>query len=303
MQSGRFFLGSRRRSANIRAMPDLTASATAFQFAQGALVLLGLGLLAGWFFAPKIQPWRRAEPCMPRWEASLGDTLLAAWVAVCAALVGSLFAGSVARQLSLTSEDGWLSVVSVLGFQGAIIAALAGFALYRRVAGRPLPACGIRPSAPFTDRLLLGAATFCVALPFVYGASFLSAQAMELLGLPVKLQDLANLFATTDSPPLLFALTFMAIVVAPLGEEVLFRAGFFRIARRFLPRWLAVLLSAVAFASLHLSAIHFVPLVVLGIVFALAYERSGSLLVPVVAHGLFNLNSILMLLTGAGSPS
>lgn len=284
-------------------MPDLADSAAAFQLAQGVLVLLGLGLLAIWFLAPKLQSVRQAEPRVPCWDAPLVDTLLVAWIAVCATLVGSLLAGSVARQLDLAAENGWTSVVSVLGFQGAIIAALACFALYRRTTGRPLPAFGFNPPATLTDRLLLGAATFCVALPFIYGSSFLSAQAMELLGLPVKLQDLANLFATTDSPPLLLALTFMAIVVAPLGEELLFRAGCFRIARRFLPRWLALLVSAIAFASLHLSAIHFVPLVVLGIIFALAYEKSGSLLVPVVAHGLFNLNSILMLLAGAGGSS
>jgi membrane protease YdiL (CAAX protease family) len=95
----------------------------------------------------------------------------------------------------------------------------------------------------------------------------------------------------------------MGVVVAPLGEELLFRAGLFRISRRYLPRWAALLLSALAFASLHLSTVHFVPLTVLGVVFGIAYERSGSLLVPVIAHGLFNLNSILLILAGVGGTS
>ena len=40
------------------------------------------------------------------------------------------------------------------------------------------------------------------------------------------------------------------------------------------------------------------PLFVLGVVFSLAYERTGRILVTVIAHGLFNLNTIIVLLSG-----
>lgn len=284
-------------------MPDLSAAADAILLCQWLLAFAGLALVAVWFLAPKLQPLRQRPALVPHWDAPVVDTLLACWVAVCGGFLGSLLAGSTARQLGLATDDGWISVLSVLGFQGAIVATLVAFALYRRSVALPLPPAGRRPPAPATDRILLGAAVFCAALPFVYGTSYLSAWLMELLGLPVKLQDLANLFTATDSPLQLLALTLMAVVVAPLGEEVMFRAGAFRIARRFLPRWGALLLSALLFATLHRSAVHFLPLTVLGVIFALAYEKSGSLLVPVVAHGLFNLNSILLLLAGIGGPS
>ncbi len=281
-------------------MLDLSAAATAIELAQWGLMAVGLGLIAFWYLAPQLQGLRRQPAPLPAWDAPLIDTLLACWVPVCAVLVGSLAAGTVARQLGLETADGWVSVLSVVGFQGAVIVATVGFALYRRSVGRPLPPLGRTPPASATDRLLLGAATFLVALPLVSAASLTATAALEFLGLPVVPQDLANLFVSTKSAPLLLGLTFMAIVVAPLGEELIFRAGVFRLARQFLPRWAALLLSAVAFASLHLSAVHFLPLVVLGIIFALAYEKTGSLLVPVVAHGLFNLNSILRLLAGLG---
>jgi membrane protease YdiL (CAAX protease family) len=282
-------------------MHDLTPAATTLALLQGLFVLGGLGLSGAWFFAPKLQPWRAQPARMPRWDAPLGDTLLVCWVAAVTVLFGSLLAGSTARQFGLTVTDGWTSVLSVIGFQGSLVLVFALLALYKRSVGRPLPAVAARPSAPFGDRILLGAAVFCVAMPFVLATSFASTAAMNALDLPIKLQDLAGLFATTNSPALLIALTIMGIVVAPLGEELLFRAGLFRLLGVFLPRWAAVLLSALAFATLHWSAVHFVPLTVLGIIFALAYEKSGSLLVPVIAHGLFNLNSILALLAGLGS--
>jgi membrane protease YdiL (CAAX protease family) len=284
-------------------MPDLAAAAELIQYSQWALAFVGLVLVAVWFLAPKLQPLRLQPPLVPRWDAPLGDTLLVCWVALCTIFLGSMLAGSVYRQLSLSSGDGWTSVLSALGFQGALVVVIALFCFYRRTTGRPLPPAGRHPAAPLTDRILLGAAVFCVALPFVFASSYAASETMKFLDLPVKLQDLAGLFHAGASPLLLLALTFISVVVAPLGEEVLFRAGIFRIARSFLPRWAAILLSALAFASLHMSMVHFIPLTVLGIVFALAYEKSGSLLVPVVAHGLFNLNSILNLLAGLGGTS
>ena len=39
---------------------------------------------------------------------------------------------------------------------------------------------------------------------------------------------------------------------------------------------------------------------VLGIIFSLAYERTGRITVPIIAHGLFNLNTIVLILSGIG---
>ncbi len=281
-------------------MSDFSAAAGAVSLAQWVFVFVGVALVAAWFFAPQLRTFRLRPARLPAWDAPLADTLLVVWVAVCAVFVGSLLAGSLTRQFALESGTGWVSVLSVLGFQGAVIAALGLFAIYRRSLGRPLPPLGARPPASLTDGVLVGAAVFCAALPFVYGASFASTKLMQALDLPVKLQDLAGFFTSATSPQLVVVLTVMGVLVAPLAEELVFRAGLFRISRRLLPRWAALLLSSLAFASLHGSAVHFVPLTVLGLFFALGYERSGSLVVPVVAHGLFNLNSIMLLLAGVG---
>ena len=45
-------------------------------------------------------------------------------------------------------------------------------------------------------------------------------------------------------------------------------------------------------------AVAFVPLAVFGVLLALAYEQSGRLVVPVVAHALFNLHTLALVLSG-----
>ena len=81
----------------------------------------------------------------------------------------------------------------------------------------------------------------------------------------------------------------VAGVIGPVAEEILFRGiiyGFFR-------RWgvlTALIMSSVIFVLAHstLSGIP-VPQIVGGIVFAIAYEKEGSLIVPITIHILGNM--------------
>ena len=76
-------------------------------------------------------------------------------------------------------------------------------------------------------------------------------------------------------------------VVAPVAEEIVFRGIIFGYLRRWgLPA--AVLVSTALFAALHLPAIP-VTQVVGGMVFAIAYHLSGSLMTPILIHTLGNL--------------
>jgi hypothetical protein len=62
----------------------------------------------------------------------------------------------------------------------------------------------------------------------------------------------------------------------------------------------AFTVSAGLFAALHGNWVSSLPLFVLGLVFAAAYERTGRIAVPMLAHALFNLNTLLLVLCGVG---
>jgi membrane protease YdiL (CAAX protease family) len=128
--------------------------------------------------------------------------------------------------------------------------------------------------------------------------------ALKKLGLPVDRQDLIGMFANADSPWLLAVMIALAVVIAPLNEELVFRAGIFRYLRTRIPRWAALLLPALTFAALHVNwqtwqgLASLAPLVVLAIVLAIAYERTGNIGTSIVAHACFNLNTIAVILSG-----
>jgi membrane protease YdiL (CAAX protease family) len=86
-----------------------------------------------------------------------------------------------------------------------------------------------------------------------------------------------------------FALTLLVAGLAvPFGEELLFRGVFYT----WLRRWgivVAMSGSALIFGINHGINVVFPATVVLGLLLALAYERSGSIWPGVVGHVLYNL--------------
>ena len=91
-----------------------------------------------------------------------------------------------------------------------------------------------------------------------------------------------------------------AVIIAPVVEETLFRGFLYGIGKRFTDRWFSAIVVSFLFAAMHQHVGSLVPLFVLALSFTLAYEATGSLLVPIFMHSLFNALNIALL--GAASP-
>jgi membrane protease YdiL (CAAX protease family) len=79
----------------------------------------------------------------------------------------------------------------------------------------------------------------------------------------------------------------LAIIAAPIFEEFIFRGLIFGGLRRSFGVWPAALASAAIFAFLH-PPIATVPVFALGVCAALVYDRSRSLLAPMLTHAVYN---------------
>ena len=101
-----------------------------------------------------------------------------------------------------------------------------------------------------------------------------------------------------ESPLPLGLTVLMAVVLAPLAEEWLFRAGLYRFLKGRCSPWLAAIISASCFSFMHFNLASLLPLVVLALVLTYAYELSGSLRLPILVHAMFNANTMLILLLG-----
>jgi ABC-2 type transport system permease protein len=83
----------------------------------------------------------------------------------------------------------------------------------------------------------------------------------------------------------------LGLIAAPLFEEFIFRGLIFGGLRRSFGVWPATLASAAVFAIMH-PAISMVPVFLMGVCAALVYERTRSLLAPMLTHAVYNACAI-----------
>ena len=96
----------------------------------------------------------------------------------------------------------------------------------------------------------------------------------------------------------------LAVLIAPVAEEVLFRGVLYpSIKQSGFPRT-ALWVTSLLFATMHFNALSFVPLTVFSLVLIFLYEKTGSLWASITAHSLFNFTNFLCatLSAGAGHP-
>ena len=108
-------------------------------------------------------------------------------------------------------------------------------------------------------------------------------------------QEIVESFRESGNSGYRIMTAFMAIVFAPLTEEFIFRGFLYGITKRFTDRWFAAIFSAIMFYVVHFHVGSALPLFVLGVVMAVAYEQTGSLYVPLFMHAIFNAVNIIQL--------
>ena len=101
-------------------------------------------------------------------------------------------------------------------------------------------------------------------------------------------QEAVKLLAESKDPWTLVLMAAVACIGAPLCEEVVFRGYLYAAVKRFANIPLAVIFTGLFFGAVHGNLLGLLPLAVLGVILALAYEYTGSLWAPIAIHFCFN---------------
>jgi uncharacterized protein len=264
-----------------------------------ALILCGLALI--WTFVLRRKARESRVRLLEPWDLPGIDFAYFLFFAFVGATTLSVLAGYYFRHRHLGSDAELVIGGAVM--HGGALAGIAGFFLayghraYRAIGGWPLG-----------QILRSGLVTFLISVPLVDGTSVAWEYFLTKAGLPNEKQPLVDILQNGHSPALAGLLVVVAVFIVPFTEEMVFRGGLFRYFRTRIPRWAAILLTSVLFGALHVTwGGHFeglpslAPLIVLAVVFCVAYERTGLIGTAIVAHGLFNLKEFLLLLAGVGS--
>jgi len=161
-----------------------------------------------------------------------------------------------------------LIIVTLLHFRGFDVGVLAGF---------------------FRVSFFRTLGTGAILLFFTYPLIGLSeAINQRFFGDGSSKQSIVEFFSASRTIEERIMIIVFAVAIAPIVEEFVFRFFLYGVLKRYVGYLLGVTLSSLLFAAAHAHFPSFVPLFVLGCCFAVAYEWSGSILVSMTMHSLFN---------------
>jgi membrane protease YdiL (CAAX protease family) len=183
-------------------------------------------------------------------------------------------------------------VVSVLIWWGLILGPIL---LSLRFRGFKLGSVFGVDKMPVGRSVLLGVSLLVSALPMVFAVDYLASVLLKV-NPSTDAQEVIRIFENSSTGAQRIPIILLAVVIAPVAEELAFRGYLYGVIKRYFGAVPALVLSGILFALIHLNLPSFFPLLVLASVFALAYELSGSLLVPMTMHALFNALSLILVL-------
>ncbi len=271
---------------------------------QSALVLsvygtiLGLGLLVDFFFLQHLRRERWS------WRESLSRLYWRPWGRTETRSLVLVLAGAFLVTLGLRpflpqlvaasglSLNSFAVVLQSVLFHWTGLLAVSGMLARRRLPWRS--AFGLNPATILRDAgrgvlILLG------VMPVLMVAALLYNLVLQGFGFEATLQDVAFIISDETSPWMRAYFFLLAVGLAPLFEEILFRGILLpALAKRF-GATASVVAVSVLFAGIHGHVPSLVPLFVLSAALCLAYIRTGSLASSIAMHALFNGVTVTLL--------
>ena len=211
-------------------------------------------------------------------------------------LVGAVLATLARKWLGNQTVEKWLLnvVIATASMQGCGLVLIAFFLREHKIGW--MEAFNFR--AGWRRALGLGLLVALVAVPGTWLFQWVSAEVLTWLHYPVQTQEAVRLLRENQSPGKIVYLGVVAMVLAPLTEELLFRGILYPLVKQNGWPRLALWGTAVLFALMHFNAAIFMPLVFLAVMLTLLYEWTNNLLAPILVHSLFNAANFAALYFG-----
>lgn len=178
----------------------------------------------------------------------------------------------------------WRTVIAALSFQGVAIVFIGRFV--REHGMRWAEAFGL--NARWQAALLFGVLAACIFLPIGWALQNASAEIMSRAHLKTEIQPAVQALISSVTWLDRVAIGVVAIGLAPVGEELLFRGILYPAVKQAGYPRVAFWGTSLLFAAIHWNLLNFIPLLLLAVALTWLYEKTNNLLAPVAAHVLFN---------------
>jgi membrane protease YdiL (CAAX protease family) len=185
-------------------------------------------------------------------------------------------------------------IIMTLCFHGAALFWIQKFLKEENISWRD--AFGFT-SGNFKRVIVLGMIAAIVVLPVAWALQQLTVWLMNWGNLNPEAQPVVQELQKSDALPFQqIYLAVVALILAPVVEEILFRGVLYPTIKRAGYPKLALWGTSILFSLTHQNAPAFLALVFFAMILTLLYEETGNLLAPMVAHSCFNIANFVLLL-------
>ena len=250
------------------------------------LTLLGILAAAGFVYY-----WRLAThlpaPLRPKVDFGKIDIALASVLALM--IMAQTVQSFSVKTFHVTHE----AIMQMIFLNFCVVATIMGVLIGRD--RNPLTLFGLRwPN--WRTGIFFAIGSLLAAYPLI----FLPVGITNLMGVPSEAQPVVEYLATAKGLSERLPMIFMAVVAAPVAEEVIFRGYLHGVLRKWSGRWFSIVATSLLFSAMHGHIPALVPLFIFAMTLALVYEKTGSLWASLIMHSLFNSVTVVIALQWPG---
>lgn len=144
----------------------------------------------------------------------------------------------------------------------------------------------------FVKNVFYGIVGYLATVPVLMAVVISTAIIVTVFKYTPPQQAVVQLFMKEENVRFLIFTSFFASIAGPIIEELFFRGFMYNALKKKMPVLWAMVLSAAAFAVLHAHAVGFLPILVIGMLLAYLYEKTGTIVSSVTVHILHNMSMV-----------
>ena len=194
-----------------------------------------------------------------------------------------------AKMFRLFKEDNFRMIFNSSILDGLAVVLILYFTITRYKEN--LAALGLS-AKNFVRNVFYGLVGYVAATPVLIAVLIIILIIINITKYVPEQQPVVELFLKEKNTAFLVFTSLFAAVMGPIIEELFFRGFMYNAFKKYTGIFWATLITAVIFAALHTNLVGFLPIMVLGILLAYLYEKTGTLVSSMTVHIIHNLSMV-----------
>ncbi|MEA3490083.1 MAG: type II CAAX endopeptidase family protein [Candidatus Omnitrophota bacterium] len=251
-------------------------------------ILLDAYFVMRWFCRKPVNI-RLMEQETPKW--SVGDVARVILIFLSSGYAFVILQGFVAKQFPILFNDNFRMILNTVMMNAAGIGVIVYFIVKKY--GQDLNAIGIT-SKKIVTGVFYAVVGYIALLPVLLAIMLITFFVTKLLEYRPPVQPIVQVFIEEKETSVLLLSAVFAAVFGPIAEEIFFRGFMYSAVKKRFGIFRSMLITSAIFSFLHTHIVGFLPIMMLGMLLAFLYEKTGSLIPSITVHIIHNLGMVVL---------